>query len=219
MPKLVSIAFFQYITERVNGRSHSEMAELACEGGVRWVQLRMKGMDHPAMLKEARRTRAICHKHRARLIINDHTDIAVLAGADGVHLGKLDMAPAEARRLLGPDKIIGGTANNWDELSKMAEAGVDYIGIGPWRFTPTKENLSEALGPEGLTAMVRRSREAGIELPLIAIGGIRMEDVPELAALNVDGIAVASAVNQDPAPSESAFRFIASMRALWHVVI
>ena len=115
-------------------------------------------------------------------------------GADGVHLGKLDMPVAEARRILGPDRIIGATANTFDDIARAAAAGVDYIGLGPFRFTQTKSNLSPILGLEGYRSLLTQCRRAGITLPVVAIGGITAADIADLCATGIRGIALSGAL-------------------------
>jgi thiamine-phosphate pyrophosphorylase len=116
--------------------------------------------------------------------------------ATGVHLGKTDMPPAEARRILGDGFIIGGTANTFEDIRRLTDEGVDYIGLGPFRFTATKKNLSPILGLEGYKDILSRCRAAGIALPVLAIGGITVDDIPALMQTGVSGIAVSSAIRQ-----------------------
>ena len=116
------------------------------------------------------------------------------AGADGVHLGKNDMPVDEARKILGPDKIIGGTANTIDDIIRLHRQGADYIGCGPFRFTTTKKKLSPVLGLEGYRDIVLKMREKGIDLPIVAIGGITVDDIPAIMGTGVTGIALSGAI-------------------------
>jgi len=186
----------QYITQHLNGKSHSEMAETACRSGVRWVQLRMKDVSFEDYLNEAKRTREICKKYGAKLIINDHVEIAKVVNADGVHLGKTDIDPAKARSILGQKFIIGGTANTLEDIFELHEKGVDYVGLGPFRFTATKKNLSPVLGLEGYRKIIAILCENGIGLPVIAIGGIQTEDIKEIVNTGIYGVAIASLINK-----------------------
>ena len=128
--------------------------------------------------------------------------------ADGVHLGKLDMPVAEARRLLGPEYLIGATANTFEDIKRGAGQGADYIGLGPFRFTQTKRNLSPVLGLEGYRTIMERCRNAGIALPVVAIGGITAADVEDILATGVTGIALSGALLQAENTLEETQRII-----------
>ena len=109
-------------------------------------------------------------------ILNDRVELAALIGADGVHLGKNDMSPMEARSILGPQAIIGGTANTFDDILRLIDESVDYIGLGPFRFTSTKKNLSPVLGIEGYAHIFQLCKEHNINIPIVAIGGLDKSD-------------------------------------------
>lgn len=184
---------FHYLTQDLPDISHAELAEIACANGIRWVQLRVKNKPEADMLAIAREVRAVTQKYNAILIINDRPEIALASGADGVHLGKTDMPVVQARKLLGPAMIIGGTANTLEDVLALSAAGVDYIGLGPFRFTSTKQHLSPVLGIDGYRSIVHQTSH--FTLPLIAIGGIQAEDVKPLLEAGVHGVAVSSAIN------------------------
>jgi thiamine-phosphate pyrophosphorylase len=190
------IAPLQYITQDIPGCSAAMLVEAACASGVEWVQLRLKNKPYETWKKEALNSLTICRHYGARLIINDNVVLAQEIGADGVHVGRLDMPPAQARQILGPGFIIGATANTFDDIRDHAAAGVDYIGLGPYRFTATKEDLSPLLGLEGYTCLMHQCRESDISLPIIAIGGITLPDVGPLLGAGVQGIAVSSALSK-----------------------
>lgn len=184
-----------YITQvGPNGESHAEMAKLACEAGVKWVQLRMKNMSAEEMMIQAAQTKTVCKVFGATFIINDHIELALEVGADGVHLGKEDRSVSEARALLG-DKIIGGTANDIETMNALARDGVDYIGLGPFRFTNTKKNLSPILGLEGYQRLLNEFQVKS-DVPVIAIGGIVTEDVPSILQTGIYGVAVSSVLHE-----------------------
>ncbi len=191
----MKIEKLHYITQSLNGKSHADMAREACQAGVKWVQLRIKDSNEKQMLSEAERVLAICKVYGAKFIMNDHVELAKFIQADGVHLGKSDMRPEVARKILGDEVIIGGTANTLEDIISLHAQGVDYIGLGPLRFTDTKANLSPILGFSGYKDIIRQLIEKGIETPIIAIGGIQVEDVEELMRVGVHGIAVASLIN------------------------
>ena len=189
-----TIERLQYITHTAPSLRHPELAEAACKGGVKWVQLRVKDQTFEEWLAIARQTKAICDTYGATLIINDNVEIAHEVKAHGVHLGKEDMCPMKARKLLGDDAIIGGTANTFEDIKKCCEYHVDYIGLGPYRFTITKQNLSSVLGLERYTDIIRACKENNINVPIFAIGGIRVEDVKEIMTANLYGVAVGTAI-------------------------
>jgi thiamine-phosphate pyrophosphorylase len=198
------ISRLHYITQALPGYTHARLAAQACAGGVTWVQLRLKQASPAEWQQEARNTRAVCQQYGARLIINDNVALAREIDADGVHLGKTDMPPAQARQLLGPDKILGGTANTLADIEALVAAGVDYIGLGPFRFTPTKENLSPVLGLSGYQDILAQCRQRHIDLPIIAIGGLSPADVLPLTQAGVHGLAVSAAINKSVDPVAAA---------------
>ncbi|MEG1903262.1 MAG: thiamine phosphate synthase [Bacteroidales bacterium] len=190
----------QFITHANSRFDTLQGAEQALKGGCRWIQLRMKDAPHGEILKTAIMLKKLCWDYQATFIIDDHVDICLQADLDGVHLGKTDMDPAEARRLLGEHKIIGGTANTFDDILRLADKGVDYIGLGPFRFTQTKKNLSPILGLEGYHTIFDLCRTHQIEIPVIAIGGITKNDIPALLQTGVSGIALSSTILEAEAP-------------------
>jgi thiamine-phosphate pyrophosphorylase len=189
------ISKLQYITQDMPGKTHSQLAEEACAGGIDWVQLRLKNKTDEEIKKIAIETQNVCIKNNARLIINDNVALAKEIGADGVHLGKQDMHPVQARKILGDSFIIGGTANTFEDIKMLAEAGVDYIGLGPFRFTSTKEKLSPIVGIEGYKTIIAQCEAENIRIPVIAIGGINAGDVSEILETGIYGVAVASVIS------------------------
>lgn len=192
------IQFISHSNERC---SYLDGIRLALEGGCKWVQLRMKDAPDEQVAQLGVQARGLCDRYGAKLILDDRVELVVQTGADGVHLGKNDMPIAQAREILGPGKIIGGTANTFEDIVAHWKSGADYIGCGPFRFTTTKKNLSPILGLEGYRDIVARMKDAGITLPLVAIGGITAEDIPAILETGVDGIAVSGTVlrAEDPA--------------------
>lgn len=162
---------------------------MACAAGIKWIQLRMKAASDAEVLAAAVAAKPICAAHDCMLLINDRVEVAMAAGVQGVHLGQLDMAVGEARRLLGADKIIGGTANTMAQLREHYRQGADYIGLGPYRYTTTKKNLSPVLGMEGYRAIMAGLRAEGVDIPVVAIGGIGAADVAALLATGLHGVA------------------------------
>ena len=184
----------QFITHENQRFDYVEGAEMALRGGCKWVQLRMKDATDNKFLSIGRKVAALCRNHNATFLLNDRVHLVAELGADGVHLGKNDMPISEARRILGNEKIIGGTANTFADVQHLAAQGADYIGCGPFRYTPTKRNLAPILGLEGYQNILKQMQQAGISLPLIAIGGIVSTDIATLRGIDVNGIAVSGAV-------------------------
>ena len=200
----------QFITHYAGRYTYFDSARMALEGGCRWIQLRMKEATEEEVEKEAIRVQDLCRQYGATFIIDDHVALAKKLHADGVHLGKKDMPIAEARKLLGKDFIIGGTANTFEDVQMHYAAGADYIGCGPFRFTTTKKNLSPVLGLEGYRNIVSRMKEAGINLPIVAIGGIAFEDIPAIMQTGVSGIALSGSILRADDPIAETRRIINS---------
>ncbi|MBA3900933.1 MAG: thiamine phosphate synthase, partial [Bacteroidetes bacterium] len=168
------------------------LAEEACLAGVDWLQLRVKNEIFEEWLIIAKEVVAICKRHKVTVIINDNPEISKLSGADGVHLGKEDISPMEARILLGEKAIIGGTANSLEDVKNLTTQGVDYIGLGPFRFTKTKENLSPVLGIDGIKTILVAAKST---IPVVVIGAIKSSDLDEIISAGAHGVAVSSAIN------------------------
>ncbi len=179
------------ITQDGLSLTHAGQAARLCAAGARWIQLRVKNAAPDAWLAIAREVVAVCHTHGALCIVNDNVDVALAAGADGVHLGKLDLDWREARHRLGPLCLLGGTVNDLEDADRALAAGcLDYVGVGPLRFTPTKQKLAPVLGLDGLIACIVRLDS----LPAWVIGGVEATDLPALRAVGVAGVAVSAAL-------------------------
>ena len=144
----------QFITQHTDRYSHVESARLSLMGGCRWIQLRMKNSMLEAVERVAKEVKSLCAEYNAIFILDDYVEIAHKVHADGVHLGKNDMPVRDARRYLGDSFIIGGTANTFEDVKRLSQDGVDYIGCGPFRFTTTKDNLSPILGERGYREII-----------------------------------------------------------------
>ncbi len=177
----------------VFGRDHVAVAEAALTGGADMIQLRDKMPDLRRLLPQACRIRAACQAHGALFIVNDRLDLALAVGADGVHLGQDDLPAAAARRLLGAHLILGVSTHDLVQAGAAVAAGADYIGFGPMFGTRTKDT---GYAPRG-TSMLREVREA-VRVPIVAIGGITLENVGEVIAAGADAAAVISAVAGAP---------------------
>ncbi len=190
----------QFITHHSDKYSIAEEVQMAIEGGCRWIQLRMKNATDRQVKETALELVEMCREHDAFLVIDDRVDVVNDLKVSGVHLGKEDMNPLDARELLGPDAIIGVTANTAEEIIAFKGKDVDYVGLGPFRYTTTKEKLSPVIGLEGYKKIVKQVRDAGVDLPIVAVGGITLEDVEPLLKTGVNGIAVSGAIINAPDP-------------------
>ena len=184
----------QFITHETETVGYVEGARMALEGGCRWIQLRMKDASDDEVRKAAAEIQPMCKAHDAIFLLDDRVELAKELKADGVHLGKNDMPVDEARRVLGEEFIIGGTANTFDDIERLARQGADYIGCGPFRFTTTKKNLAPVIGIEGYRDIIEKMKAAGIDLPVVAIGGVTADDIEDILATGVRGIAVSGTV-------------------------
>lgn len=198
----------QFITHFTDTYSYYDSARMALEGGCRWIQLRMKDATIEEIEQEALRIQSLCKSYGATFIIDDHVHLVKKIHADGVHLGKNDMPVAEARLILGKSFMVGGTANTFEDVRMHADAGADYIGCGPFRFTTTKKNLSPVLGLEGYRSIVRQMKETGIRLPIVAIGGITFGDIPAIMETGVTGIALSGTILRAADPVAETKRII-----------
>lgn len=201
------IARLQIITQDNLLRSHAEQAKLACKGGANWIQFRTKVTDFNERLKLAREVRSVCSEFGATLIINDWIEIAEEVEAEGIHLGMGDSSLHEARERFGHGMIIGASVNSLADL-EMAAAHADYAGVGPLRFSTTKQQLRPILGMAGMRAIAERARQLPRPLPCLAIGGVDISDIEPLLSLGLHGIAVSAAVVSSADPAEAVRRML-----------
>lgn len=198
------------ITHQTETYTDYEEAKRFLEGGGRWVQLRQKeGLDR----EMAHRLAELCRQKNGVLCVDDNVDIALEIGADAVHLGKNDMPVDEAWKVVRKahrekDFLIGATTNTFEDIRQAARSGASYIGLGPFRFTQTKKRLSPILGLEGYRRIISQCEEAGIYLPIYAIGGIELEDIPDLMKAGVHGIAISGSIIRADNPAEMTRRFL-----------
>ena len=185
----------QFITHYNNVYSYVDSARIALEGGCRWIQLRMKDTEESLLEETAVIVQKMCKDYGATFIIDDHVYLTRKLKADGVHLGKNDMPVAEARKILGDSYIIGSTVNSFQDILSVIETSTpDYFGCGPFRYTSTKKNLAPILGLEGYRNIISQMKNYGIDIPLVAIGGISKEDIPELMQSGIKGIALSGSI-------------------------
>lgn len=198
----------QFITHYTDTIGYAESARIALEGGCRWIQLRMKDASDEEVESVARQVQSMCHDYGAFLVLDDRVELAKRLHTDGVHLGRLDMPVDKARAYLGPEFIIGGTANTFDDIQRLHHAGADYIGCGPFRYTTTKKNLAPILGLEGYRNILSQMEKHEINLPIVGIGGIRADDIADLKATGLNGIALSGSILRASDPVEEMKRII-----------
>lgn len=184
------------------------VAEQFLKGGGRWIQLRMKEAPEAEVLKRGEAMRVLCRRYGAVFIMNDNPEWAKAVGADGVHLGQKDRLPEEARQILGDGAIIGSTVNTFNQIAARCHGKTDYFGLGPFRFTTTKKNLSAILGVEGYRNIAAQMRAEKIDLPVVAIGGIELEDVPQILRSGMPGVALSGAIARSVDPKWATASFL-----------
>lgn len=206
-----SLPAVQFLTLDASARTPVEQAELACQGGVRWVQLRAKGLSLDAWISLASQVVAVAHAHGAICTINDSPEVALASAADGVHLGKDDTSPGSARKLLGPDKLIGVTLNSLDDLWRTTEGAPDYVGVGPFRSTLTKVGHA----PVHTEASLRELIAAAAPLPTYVIGGVTAADFSLLKSLGAHGAAMSGTIARAADPLSAAKVIVAAGQICW----
>ena len=185
-----------FISTQNDSFTHLDNITGALAAGCTWIQLRIKDQPEQVVLEQALAAKTLCDRYGAKLIVNDYPEIALKAGAYGLHLGLQDTLVEKAREVAGDKLIIGGTANTFEDILQRVTEGVDYIGLGPFRFTATKAKLSPLLGLQGYTSIMNRLRDAQIQIPVIAIGGIELSDVRPILHTGVYGVAVSGAITR-----------------------
>ncbi|MFN3596924.1 MAG: thiamine phosphate synthase [Rubricoccaceae bacterium] len=191
--------------------SHAALARLAAAGGADTIQFRQKAGTPRDWMPELRATAAACRAAGVPLVVDDRLDLALAAGADGVHLGQLDLPVRDARRILdalGGAYILGATASSADEARRAEGDGATYVGFGPVYPTGSKANPESVKGLRGLEAACR-----AVTIPVIAIAGITAERVPEVLGAGAYGVAVMTAVTTAPDPQAATAAFRAALEA------
>lgn len=207
----------QFITGSKTIDGTIAQARQALDGDCRWIQVRMKDAPVDTVRQALLRVAPLCAERRATLIVDDHVVLATLPGVDGVHLGQTDMPVAEARRILPADRIIGLTVNNMDHARKAIGLDIDYIGMGPWRFTTTKRNLAPVLGPDGIREIITYLRQNGCHVPVVAIGGLTPADAAQLPYSLADGMAVSGAISGAPDPIQATGEFLRAINNKYYI--
>lgn len=194
------ISRLHYISQGDTALEQEQNIRKVLDNGADWVQLRWKKASQKELLQLSEKIKKICESYQATFIINDHLQVAKAIEADGVHLGLEDESIAEARAVFGAQKIIGGTANTLENVLQRIAEGCNYIGLGPYRFTTTKEKLSPILGLEGYLPILQSLQDKNIEYPpIIAIGGIEFNDIKSIKQQSgIYGVALSGLLTKDP---------------------
>jgi thiamine-phosphate pyrophosphorylase len=192
-----------FITHTNEKYSYIESAKLALDNGIRLIQLRMKHSPIEQIKQTAYELLEECSKYKACLIMNDNADLASSLGFDGVHIGQNDENIESVKTKIKDNQIVGLTCNNFEQIQQAKELSADYVGLGPFRFTQTKEKLSPILGIQGYKDIMQQCRQMDIELPIYAIGGIRLEDVNQIMETGVYGIAISSLILESSNPQNT----------------
>lgn len=192
----------QYISQGESVEEQLYNIHQALDNGCDWIQMRFKHQKPKKALALAEATKFLCEEYLANFIINDDVFLAEKINADGVHLGISDMEVSEARAILGKTKIIGATANTFEDIVRQANNGSDYIGLGPFQHTKTKTNLSPILGIEGYRSIINKMKQSQIDIPVYAIGGITLGDVNPLMEIGIHGIAVSGVITKSEEKQE-----------------
>ena len=186
----------QYISQGNSVQEQLHNIHKALDNGCHWIQVRFKNQNALEVCTLAEAVKMLCKEYLATFIINDNVHLAKQLDADGVHLGLSDMSAKEARIILGKTKIIGGTANTFEDVLHRTAENCDYIGLGPFQFTTTKQNLSPILGLEGYQSIIKQMKIKNIQIHIYAIGGITLENVEDLMETGIHGIAVSGLITK-----------------------
>lgn len=202
------ISKLHYLTQDLENRSHITQAQLACEAGCKWVQYRCFTKNDDELLEEAHQIAAICDDWGATLIITDHIHLLDKADIQGVHIEDMQADFKAIRQAIGTEKTLGASGNTFDDILRIAASqAVDYIGCGPFSLTDTKPNDYPVLGLEGYKSITESMAKNNIKIPVLAVGGVRIEDVEKIAETGVFGVAISAAVNKAENPA-AAFKEI-----------
>jgi thiamine-phosphate pyrophosphorylase len=202
----VNLGRLHVLTDAALGPAALSSVIAAIAAGAPVVQVRGKGVTDKQLYEFTRDVVDLCERTGTRCVVNDRVDVALAAGAHGTHLGADDLPVAAARRLAGPDHLIGGTARDPQTAAALVAAGADYLGVGPAFGTTTKSGLPDPIGPAGIGAVAR-----AVPVPVIAIGGVTAGRVPSLLAEGAYGVAVVGAVADSPDPAGATRSLLAAL--------
>jgi thiamine-phosphate pyrophosphorylase len=190
------ISKFHYLSQDLTQRKHIEQVEIACQAGANWIQYRCLSKNDEALIQEIHAIASICDDWGATLILTNHYHLLHQVDAQGVHIEDMNADFMAIRHAISDEKTLGASANTIEDIQRIYASGVvDYIGCGPFAFTKTKVNDYPILGLSGYQEMVQKMQELEIDIPLIAVGGISLEDTEALVNTGIYGIAVSATVN------------------------
>ncbi|WPU98293.1 thiamine phosphate synthase [Mucilaginibacter sp. cycad4] len=202
------ISKFHYLTHDLPGFSHVQQVQMACGAGANWIQYRCLTKPEDELIDEINEIAEICDDWGATLIIANHYDLIDRVDAQGVHIDDIDADLSSIRKIIGPDKTLGVSAADTGELLKLQNTGVvDYYAYGPFASTNTEEPARHPLGFNGY----RQLEKLSIGIPVIAVGGIQVDDIEPLLQTGIDGIAVSSAINMAADPAAKVKEFYRKM--------
>lgn len=202
----------QYITNTDAPLSVTDQVKAVLEGGCRWIQIRMKDATDEEITDVVEQVKPLCMEKEAFLLLDDRVELAKKVDVGGVHLGKEDMRPSQARLILGAAAVIGVTANTFDDIKAVRSLDIDYIGIGPYAMTSTKKKLAPILGLEGIRKLCTEMLHNDINIPRVAVGGIGLEDIVPLMEAGVSGVAVSGAIAFAADPVQMTREFMEALK-------
>ncbi len=185
-----------FITHDIPKSSHIEQVQVACEAGAKWIQYRCLSKADGELLADINVIADICDDWGATLIVTNHVHLKGKADIQGFHIEDMNADFIALRKEIGEEFTLGGSSNTVDNLIRLAKEGVDYAGFGPFKITTTKPNKSPLLGLNGYATAITELKVLEIELPILAVGGVTLNDIPFLMKTGIFGIAASSAINQ-----------------------
>ena len=195
------ISRFHFLTQDLPHRSHAEQAQIACEAGANWIQYRCFSKSNEELISEIHQVASICDDWAATLILTDHYHLLDQVDAQGVHVENMKADFKAIRKVITDEKTLGASANSFDDILRISESGVvDYIGCGPFAFTETKPNDYPLLGFNTYREFITKMEGKKTDIPVIAVGGVKLEDVDMLMKTGIWGIAVSAAINKSENP-------------------
>lgn len=203
-----------FITNPNSQNTLQEQLEGYVNGGGRLLQIRLKGVPKDELRRVVERVVSVMDNLGGSVIVNDNWDVALATGAWGVHIGQKDGDPYKVRKAIGENLALGVTVNTAQQLIALKDAPIDYVGLGPLRFTRTKNNLAPILGIEGIREVLMHAREEGVTHPIYVIGGVESIDVRPLMAMGVHGVAVSGSIAAASDPAFATQKFLESVEKI-----
>ena len=186
-----------FITHDIVQHTHIAQAQLACEAGAKWIQYRCLSKTDDELLTDINQIAEICDDWGATLIVTDHIHLKGKADIQGFHIENMEADFIALRKRIGEEYTLGGSANTTENLIRLAKEGADYAGFGPFKLTTTKPNRSPLLGINGYSDAMKKLTAENIDLPILAVGGVTLQDIAQLLSTGIYGIAASSAINQE----------------------